>query len=306
MITFPNKDNPNKKAPKSSIQKDHNNTDPINNFFAPVSQFSFSNPFNMNFSNSNNESLNNISQNNHDLPLSFPQQNGNKTINNKKINPAKKGRKENIGKTGVNIRSANDNINPALHYPKKTSRIHFSAEEDEKIKELVKKFGTKKWTIVSKFMNGRTAKQCRDRYSNYLLPGIFHGEWTEEEDKLLTELYNRYGSKWSIIHNFFPKRSSNSIKNHWNYFLNKSVDEEVEDNKEIEKNDGQKETINNSDQLDTKNSKNELTKEETIKFGNEQNGNNISHKKEENKKSFNEDFEIDFKSDDNDDWDLFD
>ncbi|KAK8840207.1 hypothetical protein M9Y10_031151 [Tritrichomonas musculus] len=111
---------------------------------------------------------------------------------------------------------------------KKKLRNHFTKEEDEKIKELVKIFGTHNWILISEFMVGRTPKQIRDRYSNYLIPGIFLGEWSKEEDELLIKLYGEYGSKWSIIQTFFPKRSTNSIKNRWHYFLNKKFPKNIE------------------------------------------------------------------------------
>ena len=84
---------------------------------------------------------------------------------------------------------------------KKKKRIHFTQFEDDKIKELVDRYGTNNWPLVSTFIHGHTPKQCRDRYFNYLMPAIFHGEWTKEEDEMLMKLYKEYGSKWTIIQN---------------------------------------------------------------------------------------------------------
>ncbi|KAK8880380.1 hypothetical protein M9Y10_003051 [Tritrichomonas musculus] len=138
---------------------------------------------------------------------------------------------------------------------KKSFRTHFTKDEDEKIRELVKKFGTKNWPVVAAFMKGRTAKQCRDRYSNYLIPGIFQGEWSKEEDELLIKLYKEIGSKWSVIQNYFPKRSSNSIKNRWHYFLCKKYNFELEnenekDNEKDKKEDGEKEKESEINEID--------------------------------------------------------
>ena len=72
-------------------------------------------------------------------------------------------------------------------------------------------------------MDGRRPKQCRDRYTNYLIPGYFQGEWTKQEDALLIKLYKEYGSKWSIIQKSFHNRSANNIKNRWYYFLKKRI-----------------------------------------------------------------------------------
>lgn len=95
----------------------------------------------------------------------------------------------------------------------KKSKQFFTTEEDDMLKKLVKHFGTKNWFTISLFMKDRSAKQCRDRYINYLTPGVFQGEWTKEEDKLLLKLYNEFGPKWSLIKNKMPNRSSNAIKN---------------------------------------------------------------------------------------------
>lgn len=104
---------------------------------------------------------------------------------------------------------------------KKNSRVPFTIEEDEKIKALVKEYGTRNWMMISFFIDGRTAKQCRDRYCNYLIPGIFKGEWSNEEDLYLTQLFQMNGPRWSLIHQYFPYRSPNSIKNRWQYFLSR-------------------------------------------------------------------------------------
>ena len=49
--------------------------------------------------------------------------------------------------------------------------------------------------IASKMQTQRTAKQCRDRWQNYLRPGIKKGEWTRQEEKLIMQLYEKLGGK---------------------------------------------------------------------------------------------------------------
>lgn len=52
------------------------------------------------------------------------------------------------------------------------------------------------WTkIASDLNNGRSAKQCRDRWLNYLRPGIKKGDWTTEEEDLIRELYETFGAR---------------------------------------------------------------------------------------------------------------
>lgn len=98
-------------------------------------------------------------------------------------------------------------------------RKKFTPEEDEKLKQLVGLFGSKKWESIASQMPGRTGRQCRDRYKNYLVPGYFNGQWTQEEDDLLKEKYLNMGPQWSKMTAFFDGRSANSLKNRWNYFV---------------------------------------------------------------------------------------
>lgn len=103
------------------------------------------------------------------------------------------------------------------------SRKKFSPEEDEKLRNLVNEMGYIKWDEIAKEMPGRTGRQCRDRYKNYLVPGFFNGEWTKEEDEILCKKYLEYGSQWSKITQFFTNRNANSLKNRWNYFISKHL-----------------------------------------------------------------------------------
>lgn len=53
-----------------------------------------------------------------------------------------------------------------------------------------------KWGDVAKQLGGdRKAKQCRDRWSNHLRPGIKKGKWEPEEENLLNSLYATFGPK---------------------------------------------------------------------------------------------------------------
>ena len=52
------------------------------------------------------------------------------------------------------------------------SRVMFTKEEDEKIIKLVNEFGTHSWSLVASFFHCKSSKQCRDRYTNYLIPEV--------------------------------------------------------------------------------------------------------------------------------------
>jgi hypothetical protein len=61
----------------------------------------------------------------------------------------------------------------------------WTKEEDEKVIELVKKYGPKRWTLIAKQLKGRIGKQCRERWHNHLNPEIKKTAWTEEEVGLI-------------------------------------------------------------------------------------------------------------------------
>jgi hypothetical protein len=72
-------------------------------------------------------------------------------------------------------------------------------------------------------MPGRSGRQCRDRYRNYLCPGITTDQWTAEEDNLLRQKYAELGTQWAKIGKSFRGRTGTALKNRWNYYVSKTV-----------------------------------------------------------------------------------
>jgi len=105
--------------------------------------------------------------------------------------------------------------------PQANSRSSFTSEEDEKLKEMVAKYGESNWNDISRHFPGRTTRQCRERYRHYLNPMIKNGEWTREEDELLLEKYEEFGSKWVQIAKFFNSRTDINVKNRWIVLMRK-------------------------------------------------------------------------------------
>ena len=105
--------------------------------------------------------------------------------------------------------------NPDLILLPKRSKAKFTPEEDQMITDLVKKFGDENWALIASMMKGRSTRQCRERYINYLNPTINRAPWTKEEDDLLIEKKSIYGSHWKSIADFFPHRTDINVKNRW-------------------------------------------------------------------------------------------
>jgi hypothetical protein len=64
-------------------------------------------------------------------------------------------------------------------------------------------------------MPGRNARQCRERWLNYVNPAIRTDAWTYSEDDLLIEKVNEIGRLWSSMSLYFNGRSESDIKNRW-------------------------------------------------------------------------------------------
>ncbi|XVF05741.1 hypothetical protein REPUB_Repub05bG0198300 [Reevesia pubescens] len=101
----------------------------------------------------------------------------------------------------------------------------WSPEEDSKLKEYIEKYGTGgNWiALPQKAGLKRCGKSCRLRWLNYLRPNIKHGEFTDEEDRIICSLFATIGSRWSIIAGQLPGRTDNDIKNYWNTKLKKKL-----------------------------------------------------------------------------------
>lgn len=128
-----------------------------------------------------------------------------------------------------------------------TSRKRFSAEEDAILKKLVQEEGLKDWEEISAQLPGRTSRQCRDRYNNYLYKEIIRRPWTPEEDQIIIEKNKIYGNSWSKIAQFLVGRSGNNVKNRWHKYLCHHHPELLQSSDESEKITPQPETNTTED-----------------------------------------------------------
>ncbi|KAH0791403.1 Myb-like DNA-binding domain containing protein [Histomonas meleagridis] len=94
-------------------------------------------------------------------------------------------------------------------------KVKFTEAEDQKLSQLVSIFGPKDWITISKLMDSRNPRQCRERWKNYLNPELRRDPWTPEEDRLLCQKHDELGAKWNKIARFFNNRSDNSLRNRW-------------------------------------------------------------------------------------------
>lgn len=94
-------------------------------------------------------------------------------------------------------------------------RVKFTPVEDAMLMNIVARSGTVNWKYVSEMLGHRTARQCRERYHNYLAPNVRDTEWTTQEDDLLRDQYGVMGPQWAHMRDYFPGKSCVNIKNRW-------------------------------------------------------------------------------------------
>jgi len=90
----------------------------------------------------------------------------------------------------------------------------WSAQEDTRLVMLVSK-GFKNWGQLASQMQGRTSKQCRERWCHHLDPSVKKGDYTDDEDQKILLLQNELGNKWAEISKQLPGRTENAVKIRW-------------------------------------------------------------------------------------------
>jgi hypothetical protein len=103
----------------------------------------------------------------------------------------------------------------ALPAEKKMKRRSFTPEEDAQLVEIITSNPSRSWSEVAESLPGRSARQCRERWSDYLNPDVRVEPWTDDDDERLLRQIEVHGHRWTIIAMAFPRRIANDVKNRW-------------------------------------------------------------------------------------------
>ena len=83
------------------------------------------------------------------------------------------------------------------------------------MRRLVQIHGEKAWKVIAAALPGRSTRQCRERWRNYLSPSVRSMPWTVNDDQKLESLITKFGTQWARIATFFEYRTDVNVKNRW-------------------------------------------------------------------------------------------
>jgi hypothetical protein len=105
----------------------------------------------------------------------------------------------------------------------------WTADEDKKLRDAVRRHGGKDWDRIATLVPGRTKNQCRSRWHDALVCNIDPttaraGKLEDDEDRILKNAVPAQGRKnWKEIAALVPGRTQKQCSNRWHDALDPSI-----------------------------------------------------------------------------------
>ena len=103
----------------------------------------------------------------------------------------------------------------------------WNAHEDRLLVEAKRVRPYSQWADIATSVPGRSAKQCGERWRNFLDPNLNlnHGQYTAMEDNILLTMHQQVGNKWATIARAaLPRRTAGSLKNRYKTLCRRSLE----------------------------------------------------------------------------------
>ncbi|CAK78880.1 unnamed protein product (macronuclear) [Paramecium tetraurelia] len=110
----------------------------------------------------------------------------------------------------------------------------WTPEEDQMLQDCYEKFNGN-WTQVAQAIPGRNQSQCSQRWKRINPNRIkMRKQWTEEEDRQVLRLIQKFGKNWKRIENEMTGRSGKQIRERFINKLDKTINHDPFDEREDE------------------------------------------------------------------------
>lgn len=100
--------------------------------------------------------------------------------------------------------------------------------EDEILKAAVMKYGLNQWSRISSLLVRKSAKQCKERWYEWLDPQIKKTEWTKDEEEKLLNLAKMFPCQWRTIAPIVGRTAFQCLE-HYEKLLDKAQGRDIED-----------------------------------------------------------------------------
>ncbi|KAG5184475.1 Homeodomain-like protein, partial [Tribonema minus] len=108
--------------------------------------------------------------------------------------------------------------------PRYTPPRKWAPDEDERLNAAVQAHGATKWKRIAAQVGTRNHVQCLQRWKKVLRPDLKKGDWTPEEDALLTDTVQSGTCKnWGKVALHLPNRTYRQCQLRWQHHLDPDI-----------------------------------------------------------------------------------